>query len=209
MKQLVILGAGGMGRTVYGIAMESIGYGNDFTIKGFIDDDINSLNGYPNYPPIIGKISEYNPNDNDVFISSIGGGVRKKCIDKMVTKGAHFINIIHETARIRTNAKLGIGNVICPYVSIGADSVIGDYNMIQPYTTIGHDVQVGNYNRIDTHVTCVGGVRIENEVDIYTSAVLNHGVIIEDGAHVGACSFVIKKVKAGTTVFGVPAKKLI
>ena len=208
MKNLVILGAGGMGRTVYGIAMESTGYGDEYVIKGFVDDDIHSLDDYLNYPPIIGGISDYIPQEDDVFICSIGGDARKKCVDNMIAKGAHFINIIHETARIRTNVKLGTGNIICPYASIGVDSVLGNYNLIQSFTTIGHDVNVGNYNRIDTHVTCVGGVIIGNEVDIYTSVVLNHGVVIEDGAHVGACSFVIKKVKAGTTVFGIPAKEI-
>ncbi|MDE6173206.1 MAG: sialic acid O-acetyltransferase, partial [Bacteroides sp.] len=91
----------------------------------------------------------------------------------------------------------------------GADSKIGNYNMIQSYTVIGHDAQIGDFNRIDTHVTCIGGIQIKNETTIHTSAVINHKVIVEDKAHVGACSFVIRKVKAGTTVFGNPAKKLI
>ena len=38
MKGLIIIGAGGMGRTVYDNAMECIGYGDTFHIKGFIDD---------------------------------------------------------------------------------------------------------------------------------------------------------------------------
>ena len=61
---------------------------------------------------------------------------------------------------------------------------------------------------IDTHVTCVGGIKIEDETMIHTSAVINHKVIVETGAKVGACSFVIKKVKAGTTVMGNPAKRI-
>lgn len=58
-------------------------------------------------------------------------------------------------------------------------------------------------------VTCVGGIQIGNETTIHTSAVINHKVIVEDNVHVGACSFVIRRVKAGTTVFGNPAKKLV
>ena len=208
MNKLIIIGAGGMGRTIYGIAMESIGYGTAFVIKGFIDDDINALDSFPNYPPIIGKLSDYEPLPEDVFISSIGGIHRKECIEKLLNKGAIFINLIHNAARVRTNVKMGVGNIICPYVSLGADSSIGSYNMIQPFTTIGHDVKIGDYNRIDTHVTCVGGVIIENESDIYTSSVINHGVIVENNSHVGACSFVIRRVKSGTTVYGNPAKKL-
>ena len=38
MKNLIIIGAGGMGRTVYDNALESVGYGETFVVKGFIDD---------------------------------------------------------------------------------------------------------------------------------------------------------------------------
>ena len=44
---------------------------------------------------------------------------------------------------------------------------------------------------------------------IHTSAVINHKVIVEDKAHICACSYVIRIVKSGTTVFGIPAKTLI
>ena len=81
--------------------------------------------------------------------------------------------------------------------------------LIQSYTVIGHDARIGNWNRIDTHVTCVGGTVVEDEVNIHTSAVISHKVVVESGAHVGALSFVIRRVKAGTTVMGNPAKKLI
>lgn len=209
MKNLIIIAAGGMGRTFYDIARESVGYGTDFLIKGFIDDNLSVLDNYEGYPPIIGKISEYIPTKDDVFTCSIGSIARKKCMEDVISKGGEFINLIHNTARIGTNVKIGIGNVIAAYTSIGAEATIGNYNLIQSYSVIGHDVKIGNWNRIDTHVTCVGGTEIKNCSDIYTSAVLNHGVVVEDNAHVGALSFVIRKVKEGTTVIGNPAKKLL
>lgn len=209
MKDLIIIAAGGMGRTLYDIARESLGFGTDFMIKGFIDDNSQALDNLHNYPFILDKISTYIPQKNDVFVCSIGGSARKKCMSEIIERGGEFISLIHQTARIGTNVKIGKGNVLGAYTSIGADAVIGNYNMIQSYTVIGHDAQIGDWNRIDTHVTCVGGTVINNEVDIYTSAVLNHGVVIEDNAHVGACSFVIRRVKAGTTVMGNPAKRLI
>lgn len=208
MKNLIIIGAGGMGRTLYDIARESIGFGEDFLIKGFIDDNIEALDEFENYPPILGRISEYIPVENDVFTFSIGGDSRRKCIESLIERGAEFINIIHKTARIGTNVKLGVGNIIAAFTTLGADCKVGDYNLIQSYTVIGHDAQIGDFNRIDTHVTCVGGIKIKNETTIHTSAVINHKVVVEDKAKVGACSFVIRKVKEGQTVFGVPAKKI-
>lgn len=208
MKQLIIIGAGGMGRTLYDIARESIGYGTEFHIKGFLDDNLLALDEFDNYPPVIGKISEYMPENEDVFTFSIGGESRRKCIESLIGRGAEFINIIHKTARIGTNVKLGVGNIIAAFTTLGADCKVGNYNMIQSYTVVGHDAEIGNFNRIDTHVTCVGGIKIKNETTIHTSAVINHKVVVDDKAKVGACSFVIRKVREDQTVFGVPAKKL-
>jgi sugar O-acyltransferase (sialic acid O-acetyltransferase NeuD family) len=209
MKNLIIIGAGGMGRTLYDMACESIGYEETFIIKGFIDDNIHALDDFANYPPLLGDISAYIPKNNDVFVCSIGGAIKKKCITQIIDKSGDFMTLLHKTARIGSNVKIGKGNIIGAYTSIGADATIGDYNLIQSYSVIGHDVCIGDRNRIDTHVTCVGGVKIGNEVSIHTSSVLNHKVVVEDNAHVGACSFVIKRVKSGTTVIGNPAKKLM
>ena len=208
MKDLIIIGAGGMGRTIYSNAKECLGYGEKFQVKGFIDDNILALDGFEGYPSIIGTIRDYQPQKEDVFVSSIGGRARRPCMEQIINRGGEFVELIHKTARIYQNAILGRGNFVGAYTVIGNDAVIGDYNMIQSYSVIGHDVRIGNWNRIDTHVTCVGGIVIEDETNIHTSAVINHGVTVGTGAHVGALSFVIRKVKPGTTVCGNPAKKL-
>ena len=208
MKQLIIIGAGGMGRTFYSNALESIGYGETFTVKGFIDDNLAALDGFAGYPPIVGTIRDYQPQPDDVFVSSIGGASRRACMEEIIRRGGEFMELIHQTARVYTGAKLGKGNFVGAFSVIGNDAVVGDYNMIQSYTVIGHDAVIGSWNRIDTHVTCVGGIVVQDDVNIHTGAVINHKVVVESGAHVGACSFVIRKVKAGTTVCGNPAKKL-
>ncbi len=208
MKKLIIIGAGGMGRTIYSNAQESVGYGEKFVVKGFIDDNLAALDTFENYPPIVGTIRDYQPQPDDVFVSSIGGASRRACMEEIIHRGGEFMNLIHQTARIYQNAKLGKGNFIGAFSVIGNDAVVGDYNMIQSYTVIGHDTHIGDWNRIDTHVTCVGGIVIEDEVNIHTGAVISHNVTVCTGAHVGALSFVIRKVKPGTTVCGNPAKKL-
>lgn len=208
MKRLIIIGAGGMGRTFYSNALECKGYGEIFLIKGFIDDNLDALNGFSNYPSILGKISNYIPERNDVFVCSIGGNARKSCIDRIISRGGEFIELIHKEAKIHTNAKLGKGNFIGAFTIIGNDTIIGDYNMIQSFSVIGHDAVIGDYNRIDTHVTCVGGINIKNNVTVHTGAVINHKVTLENNSKVGANSFVIRRVKENETVLGVPAKKI-
>ncbi len=209
MKHLIIIDAGGMGRTLFDIARESMGYGEIFDIKGYLDDNTHALDNYDNYPPVIGTIAGYDIQKDDVFTFSIGGDSRRKCIESLLERNAEFINLIHKTARIGTNVAIGVGNIIAAYTTLGADSCIGDYNLIQSYSVIGHDARIGSFNRIDTQVMCVGGIRIGDQVTIHTSAVINHNVTLGNESKVGACSFVLRNVKEGVTVFGIPAKKLI
>lgn len=208
MKNLVIVGAGGMGRTMYDMARESIGYGLEFKIKGFVDDNVDILNGFRNYPSIIGTIEEYVPMENDVFICSIGGLSRKKCMETIMNKRGEFISLIHKSARIGSNVHLGKGNMIGAFTTVAADAWIGDYNFIQSLTIIGHDVKIGNWNRIDSMVMLIGGISIGNHNMIHTQAVLNHNVHVGDNTKISACSFVISDVESGTTVFGNPARRL-
>lgn len=59
MKNLLIIGARGFGREIYNLALESIGYGTEFTIKGFLDDKKEALDGYDGYPSIISSVENY------------------------------------------------------------------------------------------------------------------------------------------------------
>ena len=209
MKQLIIIGAGGMGRTFYDMARESIGYGVEYEIKGFLDDNTAALERFENYPPMLGTISGYQPAPDEVFVCSIGGSARRKCMEEIIARGGSFLTMIHKTARLGTNVVIGEGTVVGAFTTIGADAHVGKYNLIQSYTVIGHDSRIGDWNRIDTHVTLVGGTIVEDEADIHTSAMINHKVVVESNSRVAACSFVIKRVKSGTTVMGNPAKRLI
>lgn len=207
MKYLVVVGAGGMGRTMFDLARESVGYETEFIVKGFIDDNISALDDFPGYPPILGSISEYKPFENDVFVCSIGGRTRSKCIQSILDRGGEFIPLIHKTARIGSNVVMGKGNQVGAFTTIAADAKIGDYNFIQSNTIIGHDVTIGSWNRIDSHVMCVGGTVIGDYNMIHTSAMINHNVKIGNNTLVGACSFVITDVEDNTTVAGNPARR--
>lgn len=210
MKNLIIIGAGGMGRAIYNIAIGCNGYGFEFTVKGFIDDDIHQLDGFEGYPPMLDTIDNYRIEPEDVFCCSIGDVPTKvRCCEKILAKGGKFITLVHSLARVCNNVKLGEGCIVAPFCLVDCDTTVGKMSLLQSDAVIGHDCVIGEYARIDTHVTCVGGVKIGDRVTIHTSAVLNHKVIVEDDAIVGACSFVIRKVKAGTTVVGNPAKKLM
>lgn len=208
MKNLIIIGAGGMGRTIYDMARENTAFNKEYVIKGFIDDNVDALDSFNNYPSVIGTIKDYCIQDGDIFVCSIGGESRRACMESIINRGGEFYTLIHPSSRIGTNVHIGKGCYIGAFTTIASDAYIDDYNFIQSYTIIGHDVKIGKWNRIDSYVMCVGGTIIGDNCMIHTNAVINHNVVVENGAHVGACSFVIKKVDAGTTVFGNPARRI-
>lgn len=208
MKQLIIIGAGGMGRVMYDMARESVGYLTEYDIKGYIDDNIHSLDNHSGYPPILSTIADYTIQKDDIFICSIGGNSRKACIESILTRGGEFLTMIHQTARIGTNVKIGKGCMVGAFTTIAADAKIGEYNFIQSNMIIGHDVVIGNWNRIDSHTMLIGGITIGNENMIHSAAVINHEVHIGNNNHIGACSFVTRNVENNWTVFGNPARRL-
>lgn len=209
MKNLYIVGARGFGRKVFCIAKESIGYGEDFVIAGFLDDKKEALDGYEGYPPIISSVENYEIKPNDVFICALGDVTyKKKYIDILRDKGADFITLIHKTACFEQNVKLGAGCIISSGVKICCDTTIGDFNTFQPYVVVGHDVMIGNYCHFNTFCFMGGFVKIDDMATIQTSAVILPHKRVSSFSVVGAGAVVLRNVNTGITVFGNPAVKL-
>ena len=209
MRHLLIIGARGWGREVYAQVQYSHGYLEEYDIKGFLDDNLHSMDGFEGYKPVLGTIHDYHIEEDDVFVCSIGDVATKaKLCDDISNRGAKFYTLISKTATIRKNAKMGDGCIIGNYTTIGTDAVLGKNCLIQSFASVGHDCILGDYVRMDTRSMCVGGVVIKDRASIYTMAVVSHKVVVGEDAHVAALSFVIRKVKPGTTVFGNPAKML-
>lgn len=206
MKNLLIIGARGFGRDIYNLALQCKGYQKEYEIKGFLDDKKEALDSFISYPPILDSVENYQIGNDDVFICALGDVQQKKKYIKLILdKGGKFISLIHPSAFIDTNAKIGRGCIVLQNAALGSGSVIGDFVLIQISTLVAHDVKIGNYSRIDCLAVCTGGATIEDEVTIHTAAVINQKVKIGKGACVGAGSFVIRKVKENATVYGNPA----
>lgn len=209
MKNLLIIGASGFGVDVLEYAKQSLGYMTEFRFKGFLDINKDALSSTPNLPQVICSEDEYIIQKNDVFICSIGNtNIKYKCIEKMKARGANFINLIHRDSNVSPNSIIGIGNIFLHNSTIGSKTNIGNHCLIQVGTVIGHDCVIGDFCRIDCNAVCVGGVKVMDNVTIHTSSVINHDVTIGKNATVGACSFVIRNVKEGATVFGTPAREI-
>ncbi|TVQ00971.1 MAG: acetyltransferase [Balneolaceae bacterium] len=209
MKNLKIIGARGFGREVFFTAIESYGYKEEFIIGGFLDnlpDDEVSANFYP---PVLGSVENYVPEENDLFICALGNVKDKIKYTKMILeKGGHFATLIHNSATKYITSQIGKGCIIMKDVHLSVDVKVEDFSTIMVYSVIGHDVKVGAWSHIGPYVFIGGGAVIEQNAQLHVRSTILSGIKIGEGAVVGAGSVVIRDVKPGITVFGNPAKDI-
>lgn len=210
MKHLLIIGARGFGRAVCDLACEMPEYHKEFDIKGFLDDKVDALEGYDNYPPIVGTVESYEIQPDDVFICALGDVHYKKHYAELIlNRGGQFINVIHPSAHLGTNVELGVGCIIAGNVWIDSDTKIGDFVTIQCGALVGHDVEIGNWSIIDGLCFLGGFVKVEELVSIHTNSSVIPHISIGGGATVNIASVVIRNVKPDSVVMGNPAREMI
>ena len=207
MRKLYIIGARGCGREVYNFFNECRSDLPDVECIGFLDDKIDALDGFKGYPPIIGSVEDFNPKENDVFICALGDPKWVLHYTSIIEeKGGNFISLISPKASIGRNTIIGNGCIVPGWTVISNDIKIGNHVNIGVFCDFGHDVVIGNCCHIGAYTFLGGGAEVGDGVTIHPRvSVLPHKKI-ENNAVLGASSVVIRNVKQGQTVFGVPAK---
>ena len=207
MKNLIIIGARGWGREVYNIAKSCINNGAEFVVKGFLDDKSTALDGFKGYPPIISPVETYAPQENDVFTCALGDPhFKRKYVDIIKSKGGKFITLVHPSAHIGDNAKIGEGCIFSVNACIGQDVKIGAFVTLDGFACVGHDCSISDFSHIGTQSSIGGFSTIEENVTIHPGARIVPHTKIGENSVVGVGSIVIKKIKPNCVVFGNPAK---
>ncbi|MBF1688575.1 MAG: NeuD/PglB/VioB family sugar acetyltransferase [Selenomonas sp.] len=208
MKHLLIIGIGGFAREVFWHAHESIGYGTDWDIKGFLDGDVKlAAEEYEKLSaPVLGDVVAYVPQPEDCFICAIGSPqVKEKLIQGILDKGGEFINIIHRTAIVHPTVQMGRGNILCPLVHVLDHARVGNFVTFNGRSGMGHDAEIGDYSSVMSAADITGYVRAGRRTFWGSGARAVPHSRIDDDAVIGVASVVFRHVKKGVTVFGNPA----
>jgi len=118
------------------------------------------------------------------------------------------ITLIHPASYVAASADVAAG------VIVQAGCVVGEGVRIEALTQLGLGVIVDAEAEIGRACTLQLGVRVghkavlEDEAFIGAGALVHSGIRVERGGRVGAGSLVMKSVRAGDSVFGVPAVSL-
>ncbi len=195
------------------VVLEIVEAEGKYRVAGFLDDDPSKQGMVIRGVPVVGRAADMASlaQEHGVTGAIVALGncpVRREFGVKIREMGLQLVSAIHPTAHIDSDVVLGDGVVISPGVCIITGSVIGDSTNILTSATIDHDNRIGAGVVISPGVHTSGRVAIGQDVFVGTGAIFLPDAEVGAGAYVGAGAVVLRKVPAGETWAGVPARKI-
>jgi len=214
LRKLIFVGGGEFAREMLWVASSFDPTAAGWTPAGFIDDDVDGSRNHMRAKsislPVLGSIQDHQPKSDEVFICAIGNTKAKlRCSDLLAQRGGTFINVIHPTAHIAPDAKIGSGLFLFVHALISVGATVGDHTSLNANASVGHDAAVARGCTISSYCDITGNVRLETGVFMGSHASVLQGITVGEFATVGAGSVVIRKVPPGTSVMGVPARAIL
>ncbi|MCS2954267.1 NeuD/PglB/VioB family sugar acetyltransferase [Bacteroides thetaiotaomicron] len=207
MKDIIIVGAAGFGREVLQWIKDVNKVTPTWNIKGFLDDNLEALDGFECDYPVIGTIKDWSPSGNEVFALALAGPkVKESVVSVLKAKDAKFATVIHPTSIVGEYCRLGEGVIITPRCKLSPNIVVDEFVTILG-CGVGHDAHIGAYSTLCGYCAVCGHVQIGKRAFIGTSAVVAPSKKVGDDAYVCMGSMVMTNVKPGIKVMGNPAKK--
>ena len=207
MKNLIIIGAGGVGREVSLMIQQINELEPTWNMIGFIDDNADNwgkvINGYS----VIGGLDSlgFFSADTYVVIAIANYKVKKRIVSKLNGK-YKFATIVHPRVWIHDFMTLGEGSIVYEGVILTSNIEIGKHVIVSPKCGIGHDSVVKDYASLLWNVNVSGNDLIEEGVTMGSGSTVIQGKIIGQGAIIGAGAVVINDIEPYCTAVGVPAK---
>lgn len=209
MKDLYIAGAGGCGREILGMLIDSQAIRSQkYNIKGFLDDTKSSFEDVVCDYPIVGTIQDYFPGDNDLVIMGVARPEGKlKIASLLKPRGVVFESFIHPYASLGHYNRIGEGVVIYGGFGMTVNTAIGDFVTLQT-CYLGHDVEIGDFTTVSSFCNLMGYAHLGKGVFLGSNVAVAPNVTIGDGAYVCLGSIVAKNVGANSKVMGNPAREI-
>ena len=205
MPDVVIFGAGGLGRMVLDTLRQSRRYrpvaflDNDAALHGTAVDGLEVVGG-------LEKVAEF-------IAAGVAGGVvaigdsptRVALAEKLRQRGLPLISAIHPLANISPTARLDEHLIIGARVSISVHARIGAHSVLSAGSIVEHDNIIGRGAFLYPAVRLAGGVFVDDLATLGIGACVIPGRSVGREAYVEPGAVVIRDVAPGTTVGGVPA----
>lgn len=208
MKDLVIFGAGGLGRMAYRIASDINKMEPEWNVVGFLDDNQDLHGELVDGLPVLGDGNWIKNQDDSpwVIIAVARSEIRRLLSHKI--SDCLFATLVHPLAWISPDSSLGEGSIIYPGVMIDINVNVGSHVFINKNATIGHDTVIEDYVTISPGVNIGGNVVIGRGCDLGINSCTVQGVGIGEWSVIGAGAAVTSEIPANVVAVGVPARAI-
>lgn len=212
MKNIVIFGAGGLGREVACLIKRINAVNPEWNLMGFYDDGVEV--GVQNeYGKVLGSVHDLANYDKEISVAVAIGAPKivKKIVDVLAAnKKLQFPNLVSPDFSISDpdNYRIGYGNIIQRNCTISCNVSIGNFNILNTGVGLGHDVTIGNYNSFMPAVKISGEVTIGDCNFFGVGSIVLQQLKIGRGIRLGAGSVLMRRAKDDTLYMGNPAKKM-
>lgn len=206
MINVVIYGAGGLGREIYDTLLIINSRELVFNILGYIDD-FKERGSFVNGVPVLGKPSVLAEIQGKVgIILGIAIPEVRKRLHLKYKNEYFFPNIIHPTAILSNFADIGEGILIQSNCIVASNSRIGDGVMINAHSGVGHDARVGDYCSIMSYCDLAGNTHLGDLSFVGSGAKVIPSTTIAAESYLCAGAVVFKDVIEKSKLLGNPAK---
>ena len=208
MKDLIIVGTGGVGRETAQIVEEINKVKREWNILGFIDDNKNLIGKLVNGYRVIGNRIYLNYLERKVYvvIAIANYLVKKELVEFLTNKNIKYATIIHPSVKIGETVKIGEGSIVYPGVIMTVNIDVGNHVIISPKCGIGHDTIIEDYVTLLWNVNVSGNETIRQGATLGSGSTIIQGLEIGKGSFVGAGAVVIRDIEENKTAVGVPSR---
>lgn len=179
MKRLLIVGAGGHGRSVAEAVLAAVKY----QLVGFVDDAAPSLQHVWDLP-VFGAavdLARYRAYADAAIVAVGNNRLREELHQRLYAAGFELATVVHPRAIVSPRAVVGAGSAIMAGAMVGTEAQLGMGVIVNCGAVVDHHCRVEDFGHLGVNAAMAGGAVLGRGAWMQAGSALGYGVKIEAG----------------------------